>query len=136
MFLIFKIKTDDDKISVIKLAIIIGYSQSNIQYKNQQNTHIVNNIYIKRDIHLVFFVTNIFITCGTKDMVVKTAALYHNKLIVSMNYNLKFLIKQLLCKIIISSIAKQNREMCKSIHSKISPLQSRTQNLLLSDTIK
>jgi len=63
-----------ENISVKKFATISGLSLFTIPYSNQLPTPTVKTTNIKSEISLVLLLFQIFITCGTKAIVVQKAA--------------------------------------------------------------
>jgi len=59
---------------VTKFAAIIGTSLIMIPYTSHKKTPVVNKVYIPSEMLSVFFSLIVFIACGKKEIVVKTAA--------------------------------------------------------------
>ena len=62
------------KTSVTALATITGMLLLNSPNKNHSKVPVAKSEYINNDMPVVFFVCIVFIACGRKDAVVKTAA--------------------------------------------------------------
>lgn len=80
---------------LVRFAIIIGSDLTRIPYASQQVTPARNIANILKEMSLTDFVLIILISCGTKPLVVKMAAIKPKMLIVFM---ICFLIEKLLCK--------------------------------------